>query len=226
MKSFEFCYLNSYEILLYSSDTLGLKTIKPHAYYNFAACIFMDKLYATGGEDEYGNETKNCAAYDPRTNEWTTLEGLQTARCLHSCVVFAGKIVVTGGLFFNKTVEAYDHFENKWSYMPDLIEGRERHGSLAIEDKLYVIGGAYAQSCEVFNYISNKFTLFKPMLGEYNDLNVYKYSFFRIKDKIIVKYETEDKEEDNVYIYDTKEDRWISTSVDYFKENSGQLMYS
>ena len=64
------------------------------------------------------------------------------------------------------------------------------------------------------------------MLGEYNDLNVYKYSFFRIKDKIIVKYETEDKEEDNVYIYDTKEDRWSSTSVDYFKENSGQLMYS
>ena len=189
----------------------------------------MDKLYVTGGLDKFADDTRHCVSFDLKTTERTILKEMETARSYHSCVVFAGKIVVTGGLGWFETggsVEAYDYFENKWSYMPDLIEGRESHGSLAMGDKLYVIGGAYAQSCEVFNYISNKFTLFKPMLGEYNDLNVYKYSFFRIKDKIIVKYDTEDKEEDNVYIYDTKEDRWSSTSVDYFKENSGQLMYS
>ena len=65
-----------------------------------------------------------------------------------------------------------------------------------------------------------------PLEGAlYNDC-YYKVSFFRVKDKIIVKYDSEDKEEDNVYIYDTKEDKWSSTSVEYFKENSCQVMYS
>ena len=59
----------------------------------------------------------------------------------------------------------------------------------------------------------------------YDDCD-FKIAFFRVKDKIIVKYDAEDKEVDNVYIYNTKEDKWSSKSVEYLKENSCQVMYS
>ena len=158
------------------------------------------------------------------------MKRMQTARCYHSCAVFAGKIVVTGGLYLDETrgsVEAYDHFENKWSYMPDLLKYRSGNGSVAMGNKLYVIGGIDTKDCEVFDYISNKFTLIKPLPLKYGygDCNS-KVSFFRVKDKIIVKYDAEDKEVDNIYIYDTHKDKWSSTSVEYFKENSCQVMYS
>ena len=188
----------------------------------------MDKLYVTGGNDYYNNETY-CQAYDPETTKWTHMERMQVARSRHSCVVFAGKISVTGGNFgsLRWSVEAYDLFENKWSHMPGLIEYRSGHGSVAMGNKLYVIGGIDTQSCEVFDYISNKFILIRPMPLKY-DCNYFKklkISFFRLKDKILVKYDSEYKEVDNIYIYDTKEDKWSSTSVEYFKENSCKVLY-
>ena len=113
--------------------------------------------------------------------------------------------------------------------MPDLIKRRVGHGSVAMGNKLYVIGVIDIQSSEVFDYLSNKFTLIKPLLLNYgyNDFyNDFIVSCFRVKEKIIVKYDAEDKEVDNIYIYDTKEDKWSSTSVEYFKQNSCQVMYS
>ena len=239
MKIFEFCYYNGHEISLYSSNTRDFKTIKPNVYdqldtykryYIFSACIFMDMLFVTGGFDEKDNETRNCTAYDLRKAEWTFLEEMQRARCYHSCVVFAGKIVVTGGNGgpLKWSVEAYDHFENKWSYMPGLTEGRICHGSVAMGNKLFVIGGVHSQSCEVYNCISKKFTLIKPtpLIFKLNDFYDFKNSFFRVKDKIIVKHDTKIKDKNNIYIYDTKEDKWSSMCVEYFKENEGHVMYN
>ena len=110
--------------------------------------------------------------------------------------------------------------------MPDLIEGRIGHGSVAMGNKLYVIGGVDNQSSEVFDYLSNKFTLIKPFPLNYGDNNELKFSFFRVKNKIFVKYDTEDIDEANIFIYDTKTDKWSSMYVDYFKENKGHVMYS
>ena len=238
-KSFEFTYSNGYEIFLHSIDSRGCETIKLNVCGqpdnceetdNFAACMFMDKLYVTGGLDENGYETRNCASYDPKTAEWTILEEMQMARSHHSCVVFAGKIVVTGGFSGNiaeRSVEVYDHFENKWSNMPDLVQRRCYHGSVAMGNNLYVIGGVDIVNCEVYNYMTKKFTLIKSMpwsIG-YNDYDDHKVSFFRVENKIILKHDTEDKEKDNIYIYDIKEDKWSSMCVDYFKENKGNVMY-
>ena len=192
----------------------------------------MDNLYVTGGADENDNDdTHYFVTYDPKTAHLTRLKDMLLARSHHSCVVFAGKIVVTGGLPWIETrgsVEAYDYFENKWSYMPDLIKGRDGHGSVAMGNKLYVIGGINTRNSEVFDYISKKFTLIKPMPlnYEYDDFVDNKFLSFRVKDKVIVKYDTKDKDKNNIYIYDTKEDKWSSMCVEYFKENKGQLMYS
>ena len=71
-------------------------------------------------------------------------------RQYHSCVVFDGKIVVTGGIYdCEVSVEAYDHHLNEWTYMPDLLEGKVGHGSVAMGNKFYVIGVFEPLSCEV-----------------------------------------------------------------------------
>ena len=175
------------------------------------------------------SHSRCCSMYDPETEQVTKIVEMETARSHHSCVVFAGKIVVTGGLSdrLERSVEAYDIFKNKWSNMPSLIEERAGHDSVAFGNKLYVIGGVGTQSCEVYNYISKKFTLIKPMplLCDYNEFGNFEYSFFWVKDKIIVKYDTEDKEKDNIYIYDTKEDKWSLMCPEYFKENEGHVVY-
>ena len=42
---------------------------------------------------------------------------------------------------------------------------------------------------------------------------------------MFIKYDTENKDEDNIFIYDTKVDKWSSMCVDYFKENKGHVMF-
>ena len=93
-------------------------------------------------------------------------------------------------------------------------------------NKLYDVGGIYKQSSEIFDYLSNKFTLIKPFPLNYslNDSDS-KITFFRVKDNIIVKYDSEDKENDNIYIYDTKKDKWSSKCVEYLKENNCEVLY-
>ena len=236
IEEYKFCHLkNRLDVDLYSCETGSFKLcdsrIEPQdndfQFRNFAVCMFMNKLYMLGGRSVFNSS--ECTMYDPETKQLTRMERMQRTRTHHSCVVFAGKIVVTGGLRWFETrgsVEAYDHFENKWSYMPDLLERRFGHGSVAIGNKLYVIGGVDTESSEVFDYISNNFTLIKPLPLSYWSDHYDLVSFFRVKDKIIVKYDAEDKEVDNIFIYDTKENKWSSTSVKYFKENSCQVMYS
>ena len=41
-----------------------------------------------------------------------------------------------------------------------------------------------------------------------------------------MKYDTEDENEDNFFIYDTKEDKWSLMCVEYFKEIEGHVMYN
>ena len=66
---------------------------------DFVSCMFMEKLYLTGGWYERADyEIRICHMYDPETNEWSKLQDMQRGRKWHSCVVFAGKIVVTGGV--------------------------------------------------------------------------------------------------------------------------------
>ena len=76
--------------------------------------------------------------------------------------------------------------------------------------------------------MSKMFTLIKPIPQIIDDIDFLnlKYSFFRVKDKIVVKYDPEDINEDNVFINDTKEDKWSSMFVEYFKENEGHVLYN
>ena len=109
--------------------------------------------------------------------------------------------------------------------MPDLLKGRVGHGSVAMGNKLYIVGGLGTQRCEVFDYVSKMFTQIKPMPLRYVVFHKLRVSFFRVKDKIIVKNDLGEEEEDNIYIYDTKKDNWSTECVKYFKENNCEVLY-
>ena len=103
----------------------------------------------------------------------------------HSCAVYRGGVVVTGGVEGTlNSVERYDPYLNLWSYMPDLCDEQMYHGSVAMGDKLFVVG---RQICEVFDVVSGKFTRIThfPMpvcLDAFHDAEI-----FRVKNEIIVK---------------------------------------
>lgn len=59
----------------------------------------MGQLHVTGTLDAYYGEPFYCVVYDPQITTWKRLEDMRMERHFHSCVVFAGKVVVTWGLY-------------------------------------------------------------------------------------------------------------------------------
>ena len=104
--------------------------------------------------------------------------------------------------------------------MPNLTETKEHHGSVAMGNKLYVAAGHETQNCEVFDHMSNKFVRIKPIPPELNSM----FETFRVLDKIVVKYDGDEVEE-NVYVYNPTDDNWTSMRVELFQEKPTKLLY-
>ena len=104
--------------------------------------------------------------------------------------------------------------------MPNLTEAKEHHGSVAMGNKLYVAAGHETQNCEVFDHMSNKFVRIKPIPLELNSM----FETFRVLDKIVVKYDGDEVEE-NVYVYNPTDDNWTSMRVELFQEKPTKLLY-
>ena len=239
MKTLEFFIDRFYNLIhLKNSKVLTYEEVYPDVtndkLENFACCLFMEKLYLTGGFYERAVDSSDiCHAYDPETSEWKKMKRLQLPRACHSCVVFGGKIVAVGGTWDIEgsvgSVEAYDCFDDEWTFMPDLTEARSCHGSVAIGNKLYVVGGQGTRSCEVLDYLSNKFTAIKSIPFRSDGDEFENLDWFRAEDKIVViyncRYFKKNKKENNVYIYTPKKNIWTSMSFDFFKENPGHILY-
>ena len=214
-----------YYIQYLSKNSKEWRKIFPDVEYveSYAICIFIGKLYILGGRcyapGNLGYEINDCRVFDPVEEKKTKICSMQQYRCDHSCAVFQGKIVVTGGVeHIENSVEAYDYYLDKWTYMPDLTELKNGHGSVAIGNKLYAIGGLYTKNCEVFDSISNKFTRIKQLKRIFYYKELEEIEIFSVKEKIVVKLDrVENAEEDNVYIYNTTTNKWTSTCVDIFK---------
>ena len=98
---------------------------------------------------------------------------MKKARRDTACVVFEGRIVVSGGYSsvdsqILNTVEVYDVFADEWSTMTSLNRRRRWHQMVVVRDKLFVIGGRI-NSCEVFDRTCKKFVEFNsPGVIRYN----------------------------------------------------------
>ena len=133
-----------------------------------------------------------------------------------ACIVFEGKIVITGGirsgsvLDLFKSVEAYDYHDNSWSFLPDMINKKFNHASVSMGNKMFVINGYKTKSCEVFDSFSRKFVFIKAAFPK-RDLFARKRNVYckaiTIGCKILVICETHSKTT-NLYIYDVRNNVW------------------
>ena len=228
--SFAFLNKSREQIHLFSSKTKNWTRVAPtlerDSLRGFASCLFMGDLYVTGGEYvRHVSISDSLFKFDTKTNEWKKLKKMRAWRTDHSCVVFDGKIVVTGGNYnIEDSVEAYDHFNDEWSLMPQLTEERFNHGSVAMGNKLYVICGHKMKNCEVFDLVSNKFIRIKPIPLNLSYFDFVDCEVFQAQDKIVVKYNGNEVET-NFYIYNKTDDEWTTMSVELFKEKTGHLLY-
>ena len=135
---------------------------------------------------------------------------MNEARCYASCVVFEGKIVVSGGYNDNdrtlNTVEAYDHIANSWTNMPNMIERRDRHKLVSIKNKLFVLGGYTWQTIEVFDSSFQNFALL-----QYPSINSQTYfiaDVTSIGNKIVIFSNIGG----SVFLYNVENDAWSEKS--------------
>ena len=226
---------NLYLFNTYNKNTLFYKFSESSKSFNvlpsildersrFSVCSFMQKIIVIGGSNS--NESINsCMAYNCKINKWTYIASMNKSREDTSCIVFKGKIVVTGGWIakrlgirafssgFLKSVEAYCFHENKWTKLPDMLKERCDHGTVSIGNKMFVISRVDTNDSEVFDSITNKFTFLKrsPHIKDIcyyslqtRAINVgYNIHIFRVK-------EFEKKFKTSAFCYDVKKETWVS----------------
>ena len=202
----------------YSKSDKNLKVFPPmlDERSRFCVCSFMQKIFVIGGNINY-KPINSCMAYDIKTNKWTYIASMNKERGDTSSAVFQGKVVVTGGYIdrrfssgFLKSVEAYCFHENKWTQLPDMLKERSEHSTVSIENKMFVID---FNDLEVFDCITNKFTIMKSNL---NTKNIF-YLFSKIC-VIVIGYKihvfkviySEEKERFSTFCYDVIQEFWTS----------------
>ena len=145
---------------------------------------------------------------------WKKFARMNEFRDNASCVVFEGRIVVSGG--FNNidgrlktvlnTVEAYDHVDDSLTNMPNMIERRSSHKSVAIKNKLFIISGYNSHTLEVFDSSSKNFTLMQ--LPSTNLDSYYIADVTLIGNKVVL-FSNLNR---SVFLYDVANDAWSEKS--------------
>ena len=190
----------------YSPDTNAWNVIgQMHDDRLFScACSFIDSVYVLGGLLK--GYTNSCLVFNTTNKTWKEIARMNESKCGASCVVFEGRIVVTGGNSNNvkmNTVKAYDHIDDSWNKMPNMIKERNDHKSVAIKNKLYIVGGLYETSIEVFDSCTNKFVFIK-----YNSRDLtYKYisDITTLGNRILIFKNNNGL----VLVYDVEKDEWV-----------------
>ena len=185
----------------------------------YCVCSFMQKLIVIGGCKDC-DTLNSCMAYDIKTNKWTYIASMNVSRKDTSCTVFQGKVVVTGGWIrssfrYLKSVEAYCFHENKWTQLPDMLKKRCNSSTVSIGNKMFVISNADFDNSEVFDSITNKFTLLKKN-PHINNIDCYLFKIFAIaipvgyKIHVFIVEEYKEKRRVSLFCYDIIEKSWTS----------------
>ena len=180
----------------------------------FCACSFINGIYVFGGFLE-GENTSSCLGLSTTNKMWREIARMNESRYNASCVVFEGKIVVTGGRNDNyidlNTVEAYDHINDSWTKMPNMIEEKYCHKSVAIKNKLFIVSYLFTHTFEVFDSFSKKFALLQhPSISS---RLYYIADVISIGNKIVIfsnRY-------GSVFLFDVEIDVWSEKSCDATK---------
>jgi N-acetylneuraminic acid mutarotase len=107
-------------------------------------------VYSVGGTVDGTGPNASSYAYDPTSQQWTTIPDPPTKVQQAAAAVLNGKLVLAGGWTAAgalNTVQIYDTSSHSWSSGPALPAAIAAAGHAVLNDKLYVVGGCTTGNC-------------------------------------------------------------------------------
>ena len=210
------------ELMKYSSKSDVWETLADFKNRGmFSACSIAGKIYIFGGVKGNMNLLNSCIEFDTKNIKIKEVVPMIESRAWAACANYEGKVVVSGGINFARrrengigvlrytnTVEVYDYIADRWTYMPNMVKSRMSHSLAAMKNKLFVIG-ENAETCEVFDKISNKFVMIRSP-SELSDFIGYnRIGTVPMGNKVVVFRNVL-----SVLIYDTVKEEWYEEHCD------------
>lgn len=137
----------------YDPVTDSWTTMKPMptSRHHAASSVMDGKIYVVGGRTVAGSSMINLnvnEVYDPKANDWVTLEPMPTKRSGISAASLNNSIFIFGGedaggvdpRTYNNN-EEFSPITGKWVSKQSLPTARHGLSAIAVENKIYVIGG-------------------------------------------------------------------------------------
>ncbi|CAF4252159.1 unnamed protein product, partial [Adineta steineri] len=127
-----------------------------------------------------GREGANTVElYNPATRTWSQGASMNNARSTYTATLLPdGRLFVVGGWYYNvasKTAEIYNPVSNSWTAVSNMTFGRLGHAAVYLPapmNKILVMGGydyngnfIPLQSCELYDFVSNKWTITTSMIN-------------------------------------------------------------
>jgi len=150
-------------LLVASATAAGWITLAPNLdpRQEVAIAAVGGRVYLIGGIRQGGpvgaESAATVEAYDPATNQWTTVAPLPEALHHSGAVAFEDQIYVFGGyrtIFFDSTDAAYryDPRSNTWTTVAPMPQRRAAHAAAVIGNRIYVVGGAGPLTASLMAY--------------------------------------------------------------------------
>ncbi|XP_028851714.1 kelch-like protein 22 [Denticeps clupeoides] len=131
---------------------------------NMGIAVLNNFVYLIGGDRNtsgFRAETRSWR-YDPRHNNWCTIEPLQQQHADHCVCVLDGYIYAIGGRDYSNEldcVERYDPNKNIWEYVAPLRREVYAHASAVADGKMYITCGrrgmAYLKETYCYDPLAN-----------------------------------------------------------------------
>jgi hypothetical protein len=122
----------------------------PFGLNHAAVAAYGGRLYVVGGyraRTAVAQESAALLRYDPRTDRWTRLRDMPTARGALAVGVVGGRLYAAGGAAGGQaltTLEIYDFATGRWHRGRDMAVAREHLAGVALSGRFYALAGRTA----------------------------------------------------------------------------------
>ena len=127
----------------------------PSRRYGHTAVEWSGEIYIYGGFDDFGLRCNDLWKYDPKRNEWSLIQNLQSEApdaLHHSAVVHQGSMLVWSGVDALNDLYEFRFGSRSWSKVVIRKGQTPRpkwgHKCFVCEDSMYVVGGTDALVCD------------------------------------------------------------------------------
>ena len=150
-----------------------------NARHNNELVVQDGKLFAIGGENEWGDCSASMEQLDDLDGKWKETKSMNVKREGFAVVACNNFIYAIGGydphtVAAHKSVEKYDVNKNNWSFVSSMNVERCNHAACVLNGKIYVIGGTdenneVIKTIECYNSSTDRWTEVGEVKQDFQD---------------------------------------------------------